>query len=264
MSLKEGIPLNHYENPNLWGETYWNDVQLERARQTVEHVPETVHSILDIGCGAGIVTRELKRRFHMLVSLDLARGPLLQVKNAQILAIQGHACHLPFRERTFEAVVATELIEHLPDSQRRQTLNEMMRVSKRFILLTVPFREVLEYGQVKCAECGCVFNASRHTKSFYTVDMKSLLDSNWSVRKIQTFGPRQKRIPVIFIILAQMFGGYMAVRRANVTCPQCGNMENYISRRNWMTRLFSGGPSRYLPLPKFNNWIVVLYERKYD
>ncbi len=262
MRLTEHFSSKYYNNPNLWGENYWDIVQSERAKQTVMHLPETIHSVLDIGCGAGIVSRELRRRFSVVVSLDFVRGPLLQVKNAEITAIQGDACDLPFFDRTFEAVIATELIEHLTESQRRPALSEMARVSKRFIFLTVPFREVLEYGQVKCAECGCVFNASYHTKSFLTASMESLLNSEWSLKKIQHFGPRQKRIPLLFIMFAQMFGGYMPMERGRVICPQCGNTENYLSRRNWMTRLLSGIPSRLLPLRKFNNWMAVLYERR--
>jgi SAM-dependent methyltransferase len=262
MSLKNSFNYQYYDNPNLWGENYWNEVQLDRARQTVMQLPEIIHSVLDIGCGAGIVSRELKRRFNMVVSLDFSRDPLLQVKNAQIISIQGNASDLPFLDRTFDAVVATELIEHLNESQRKLALGEMVRVSQRFILLTVPFREVLEYGQVKCAECGCVFNGSRHTISFNKANMESLLNSEWSIQKIQLFGPRQKRIPIYFILFAQLFGGYMPVRPASVICPQCGNNENYISRRNWITRFFWGVPSRILPLPKFNNWMAVLYERR--
>lgn len=262
MRLRERFSREYYNNPYLWGENYWDTVQSERAKETVMHLPETIRSVLDIGCGAGIVSRELRRRFSVVVSLDFARSPLLQVKNAEIITIQGDACDLPFVDRAFEAVIATELIEHLTESQRRQALSEMARVSKRFIFLTVPFQEVLEYGQVKCAECGCVFNASYHTKSFSKTSMKSLLNSEWSLKKIQPFGPRQKRISLFFVMSAQMFGGYMPMGRGRVICPQCGNTENYLSRRNWMTRFFSGIPSRFLPLPKLSNWMAVLYERR--
>lgn len=262
MSLKNSLNYQYYDNPNLWGKNYWNEVQLDRARQTVMQLPETIHSVLDIGCGAGIVSRELGQRFGKVVALDFSRGPLLQVKNLQIISIQANACNLPFLDRTFDAVVATELIEHLTESQRKRALDEMVRVSQRFILLTVPFREVLEYGQVKCAECRCIFNASRHTVSFNKTNMESLLNSEWSIKKIQLFGKRQKRIPFYFIMFAQIFGGYIPVRTGSAICPQCGNNKNYLSQRNWITRFFWGFPTRILPLPKLNNWMAVLYERR--
>ncbi len=262
MNLRNSLNYRYYDNPNLWGENYWSEIQLERARQTVMELPEIIQSVLDIGCGAGIVSQELRRRFRVVISLDLSRTPLLQVKNAKIISIQGDACEVPFRDKTFDAVIATELVEHLTESQRKQALGEMVRVSQRFILLTVPYREILEYGHVKCAECHCVFNASRHTKSFNKGIMESLLNSEWGVKKIKLFGPRQKRIPIYFIRLAQIFGGYLPVQPERVICPQCGNTENYLSLRNWITRLFWGVPSRILPLPKLENWMAVLYERR--
>jgi ubiquinone/menaquinone biosynthesis C-methylase UbiE len=44
-------------------------------------------------------------------------------------AVGGNALQLPFRERTFDAVVAFEVLEHLPDVA--VALEEMLRVLRR-------------------------------------------------------------------------------------------------------------------------------------
>jgi SAM-dependent methyltransferase len=260
--LKEEANRAYYSRPSLWGENYWSDVQLERAKETVVLLPTGIESVLDVGCGAGVVSQELRRRFRRVVSADFTFNPLRQVRNAQIPCVQGNACSLPFRNNAFDAVIATELIEHLSQAERHQVLKEMGRISQRFILVTVPYREVLAFGLVKCVECGCVFNASRHTKSFDESDMTSLLTPGFSLNRIALFGPQIKRIPWLSVILAQLFGGYRRPEPGSVECPQCGNEQNYVSKQNWITSFFLGIPSRVLPLRKYPNWMGALYEKR--
>ena len=53
-------------------------------------------------------------------------------------AVAGNALDLPFRDRSFDAVVAFEVLEHLPDVAR--ALGEMLRVVRRpgFIIIGLP------------------------------------------------------------------------------------------------------------------------------
>ena len=260
--LKENTGSKFYNRPSLWGENYWCDVQLERAKKTVMLLPAEIRSVLDVGCGAGIVSKELNRRFFRVISVDFAFNPLRQVRNAQILCVQGDACSLPFRNNAFDAVIATELVEHLSQSERHQVLREMSRISQRFILITVPYREVLASGLVKCVDCGCIFNASCHKKSFNELDMTSLFHSDFSLKQIELFGPRVKRIPRAFLMLAHLFGGYRRPETDSVECPQCKNVKNYLSKRNWITLFLLGVPSKVLPLRKYPNWMGALYEKR--
>jgi SAM-dependent methyltransferase len=252
----------YYNRSSLWGENYWSDVQFERAKETAMLLPTGIESVLDVGSGAGVVSQELRRRFPRVVTTDFAFNPLRQVRNAQIPCVQGNASSLPFHDSAFDAVIATELIEHLTGSKQRQALREISRTSKKFILLTVPYREVLVFGQVRCMDCGCIFNASRHTTSFNQSDMISLLHPEFGVLRIELFGPRIKRITRVFVMLAHLFGGYRRPEPGSVECPQCGNVENYLSKRNWITRFFLGVPSRLLPLQEFPTWMGALYEKR--
>jgi SAM-dependent methyltransferase len=256
-----GFTREYYDRGCIWAKNYWNDEQLARAKKTVALLPRDSWSILDVGCGAGIVTREFKHLFPYVVGIDFASEPLTQIRDIGIAAIQGDVCFLPIKDQSFDAIVATELIEHLSETGRRRTLKEMARVTRRYILITVPYREVLEQGQVKCAECGCVFHAYRHTMSFHEQDMRKLLDPEFRVVAIEKFGPSSKRIPRPYFMLAQIFGGYAEANRITVICPQCGNRDRYVNHRNAMTRILLGTPRRFLPLAKRPSWMAVLYER---
>jgi hypothetical protein len=180
----------------------------------------------------------------------------------KIHVIQGDAGTLPFPDKAFDAIVAAELLEHLEDKERQQVLFEIARVAKYFILLTVPYKEVLEYNHTKCEDCGWIFHVSYHTKSFNEYEMKSLFNSEFKIITTQPFGPPKKRIPLPIVKLIRIFGGYADIRPGLTICPQCGNAKNYRNVRNWMSTLLLGFLLRVLPMPKFPYWISALYERR--
>ncbi|MEO5740893.1 MAG: class I SAM-dependent methyltransferase, partial [Vicinamibacterales bacterium] len=61
-----------------------------------------------------------------------------RARSASLRAIAGNALQLPFRDRSLDAVVAFEVIEHLPDVA--VALDEMLRVLRRpgYIIIGLP------------------------------------------------------------------------------------------------------------------------------
>jgi ubiquinone/menaquinone biosynthesis C-methylase UbiE len=55
---------------------------------------------------------------------------------AGLTAIHGDATKLPFANRHFDVVTMLEVLEHIPDTNA--ALHEIMRVARRFVLLSVP------------------------------------------------------------------------------------------------------------------------------
>jgi ubiquinone/menaquinone biosynthesis C-methylase UbiE len=86
--------------------------------------------VLDVGCGTGLSTRLLQESGYQTVGADLS--PLFlsveKRENADTNLIAADAFHLPFEDEAFDAVVAFEFIEHIPDIPR--LLDELMRVVK--------------------------------------------------------------------------------------------------------------------------------------
>jgi ubiquinone/menaquinone biosynthesis C-methylase UbiE len=95
-----------------------------------------INNILDAGCGEGFVIEHLKGR--NIVGLDKYRGALKvardmnEEKNFCLSNIYG----IPFKDDSFDLVMALEVIEHLkyPD----KALNEIKRVTKKYCLISVP------------------------------------------------------------------------------------------------------------------------------
>lgn len=61
--------------------------------------------------------------------------------------------HIPFKDNSFDVVTCVDVFEHMPREDRRQVLSEIVRIAKRRVLVTFPFKsskknmeqEVLSY-----------------------------------------------------------------------------------------------------------------------
>jgi 2-polyprenyl-3-methyl-5-hydroxy-6-metoxy-1,4-benzoquinol methylase len=99
-------------------------------------------SILDVGCGEGVLTYEWAERLGdgRIVGIDLD-DPLLheQWKTRQRPNLEYQvmkAENMPFADDEFDMATAIEVLEHVPDAE--DTLCEMQRCAKRWILVSVP------------------------------------------------------------------------------------------------------------------------------
>ncbi len=75
-------------------------------------------SVLDIGCGAGLLTNDLSRRgFLKVAGVDLSEGALNQAKETdqtgKVIYKKGRAEELPFQDKEFNVVCAMDLLEHV-------------------------------------------------------------------------------------------------------------------------------------------------------
>lgn len=248
-----------FDRPSMWGENYWSAKDLERAERTASLLPGDTASVLEVGCGGGIVTRALAARYPLVVGADLAAVAARLLSSIGIPAVQCEVGTLPFADRSFDAIVAAEVIEHLPSMYRSRTLAEIIRVAHRHILVTVPFREVLEQNQLRCADCGTVFHADGHIASFDEKVLRHLFAPAFRLRRLEAFGPLGKNVPRSFVRIAQRFGAYGTPLPGCSLCPRCGNSERFVTGRNLLARAVLGVPWRLAPRrPK---WIAGLYER---
>lgn len=106
-------------------------------------------SILDVGCGEGVLTVEWAERLGegRIVGIDLD-DPKLHAewagrRRANLEFRCEDATKLSFGDGEFDMATAIEVLEHVPDPEA--TLAEMARVARRRLLVSVP-REPLWRG----------------------------------------------------------------------------------------------------------------------
>lgn len=94
--------------------------------------PET---ILDVGCGTGLLFKHISDLAGMLVGVDIAREPLKIAKKLirdsgidKAFLVLADADFLPFKSSVFDKVFAITLLQNMPDPIL--TLNEISRVAK--------------------------------------------------------------------------------------------------------------------------------------
>lgn len=97
-------------------------------------------TVLDVGCGAGEMWRELAARLpeQRLTVVDIHRGEVVQARATLACrrAIAARAEALPFPDAAFDLVTGFEMLEHAADPDA--ALAEMLRVTRERILVSVP------------------------------------------------------------------------------------------------------------------------------
>lgn len=90
--------------------------------------------ILDIGCGNGEYLSILKYKARVVIGIDIDHKLCRIADKKGSQAIIADIRRLPFKDKTFDCVWASEIIEHTP----KLDINEIERVVKDKILITMP------------------------------------------------------------------------------------------------------------------------------
>lgn len=95
-------------------------------------------SVLEVGCGNGFLQFALEKQFGKVVGLDNSQK-MLELNPCKNKVL-GSATDLPFENKSFNVVVASHILHHLVESDRKQTFSEMVRVAQAAIVSFEPNR----------------------------------------------------------------------------------------------------------------------------
>lgn len=119
------VPSSHYgpayEDHDKWLCYYWQ----------IRNVADRgARNVLEIGVGSQVVSSYLRRVGVQLTTLDI--DPQLHPD------FVGSVTQLPFADGSFDAILCTEVLEHMPFEQSQQAMRELARCSRRFAFVAVP------------------------------------------------------------------------------------------------------------------------------
>jgi ubiquinone/menaquinone biosynthesis C-methylase UbiE len=123
---------------------------LEVIRAINAYHRSKIDAILDIGTAEGLMLSRIKKEFPQTecIGIEYSRELIDYNRDNNIKIIQGDAQNLSFNDSSFNIVIATAIIEHLPEPA--QMLSEAYRVLKPggILILTTPspfFDKIAEY-----------------------------------------------------------------------------------------------------------------------
>lgn len=109
---------------------------------TIARVVDSIRfdSLLDVGCGEGMLLRSLESRLGGVACYAVDEDPVEvrdAVGNLPFCSVGvGSAYGIPVRDRSVDLVICTEVLEHLATPW--VALDEFARVSRRYVLVSAP------------------------------------------------------------------------------------------------------------------------------
>ena len=177
-------------------------------------IPDRVGSILDVGCADGEFLHSLPDSYRK-TGVDVSSLPLKRVRCPTVVASVGG---LPFRSLAFDLVTCFEVLEHLPQGTFRTALSELQRISRKYIVVTVPNRQNLEQALVRCPQCFCRYHPDWHVRSFEKRTLSPLF-RDFRLFRLEECGPFTEDYPGFLNFVCSL---YRRDPPAHGVCPQCG------------------------------------------
>lgn len=100
-------------------------------------------TVLDVGCGTGELILELRKRGIDAYGVELSKDALELVPDEikQYVALGDPTDKLPHKTNEFDLVATFDVLEHIDRGKLRKALDEMTRVSRKYILHKIYTRE---------------------------------------------------------------------------------------------------------------------------
>ena len=151
--------------------------RLDRVAREVRKRAGRDARVLTIGVGDGHLERTLASGGAALTALDPDDRAVDRLRSDGLDARVGLIEALPFPEAEFDAVVASEVLEHLNETEGRTGLTEIRRVLRPggWFVGTTPADEDLDGALVVCPHCGERFHRWGHVRSFDRESLRSHL-----------------------------------------------------------------------------------------
>lgn len=120
------IQAKEYKDLDYLDKQRWINMWYQINEVVITH-PKTV---LEVGIGNGIVSTVLKLLEYKVITIDIDS----QLKPDYV----GDVRKLPFKKASFDTILCAEVLEHIPFADVLKALAEMYRITKKFVILSLP------------------------------------------------------------------------------------------------------------------------------
>jgi ubiquinone/menaquinone biosynthesis C-methylase UbiE len=239
------------------------EVLKDKITIILQSIPKDVKTILDVGCGNGVITNVLSEYFDV-TGIDRSEAALKFVKTKRVKA---DTSDLPFVDDSFDLVFSSEVLEHIPDTEFEKTVLELKRVSKKYIMISVPNAENVNKSLIQCVACDYIYNRSYHFRGFNKISLRSLF-SDYNLLETKTFGKRVRYYNPFLVKLKHKISPAISwipyywtpLTKRQTTCPNCE--EKYVYKYSFNLLSFFCDILNVLISPKKPYWLMEVFEDK--
>ncbi len=178
--------FNYFKEP----ESATTREEIRRLHQAIiHHIPEKAEIILDVGCGNGWAAKHFLSKGKKVVSMDISiTNPVKVLKEnpgENHAAIVADAYNMPFKKNTFDAIVASEIMEHVYDP--KLFISNLMEVLKPGgkLVITTPYDETIEYFM--CVYCNKPTPKNAHLHSFNEKNIADFIPKEYTDYEFEKF-----------------------------------------------------------------------------
>lgn len=191
----------------------------ERINDLIGILPKGYLSALDIGARDGYISNLLVPFFETVTALDLEKPT---ISDERITAVKGDVTHLGFPDNSFDVVLCTEVLEHIPTERLVKACSEISRVAKYNVVIGVPYNQDTRVGQTTCLSCGKRNPCWGHVNIFNEDRLKKLFNTLTPLQS-SFIGEKRLKTNAISVFLMDLAGNPWGTYYQEESCIYCGN-----------------------------------------
>lgn len=253
--------INFYENFD-WKSLKSADLE-EKIQRILKMIPTDVNTMLDVGCGNGAITNVLAKNIDV-TAVDRSKEALKYVNSKKI---EASADAIPLPDKSYDLVFSSELLEHLEDKTLEGTVQEINRLAKKYLLISVPNDENPDKLPIRCPKCNFDYNRPNHLRSFNQKKLAALfpefviMEEIKAGKKVRYYSPSLLNLKKRFAPAKSWIPYYWIPAKDRKTiCPNCEHQFEYPYKFHVIASLFDS--INVLISPKKPYWMMLLLKRK--
>lgn len=189
----------------------------ERTKDLLELIPEKGAKVLDAGAREGFFSILLTDYFEEVTALDLVKP---EINHKNVVTVNGDITNLNHKDNYFDLVLCSEVLEHIPTESLAKACSELSRVSKKNVLIGVPYKQDIRVGRTTCYSCGKKNPPYGHINSFDKVKLKNLFDQ-MKISNVSFVGKKKIKTNYFSVLLMDFAGNPYGTYNQEESCIYC-------------------------------------------